>query len=97
MKKYSAPMEITLKTTQHNQSRNLANRVALVLSGLALTLGFCVATAGHASATTCAQLKIDIAVHNGKQAQVNTYDPSAVAAYNNERDMLNAAKLTCTL
>jgi hypothetical protein len=93
MKKYTEPMEITLKATEDKQSRNLAIRFAFVLSGLAITLGICVGTAGHASATTCATVASELAAHNARY--VNQYNGAAVDAYNAEADYLNGVARSC--
>jgi hypothetical protein len=95
MKTYSEPLEITLKTTRHNLSRCLAIWVASVLSGSALTLGICVGTAGHASATTCETVLSEIVTHNASRDSVDTSDPGAVDAFNGEAGSLNSLALSC--
>jgi hypothetical protein len=80
--------------TQHNQSRNLVTRVALVLSGLAITLGICVGTAGHASAIgSCSTIESDMAYHNTHHPDPTNW--SAVNAYNREADTLDAVARSC--
>src|ERR1700736_2173145 len=93
MKKCREPNEIALTTTKDKQSHRLAARATLVLSGLAITLGTGIASAGHASATNCATIASDIAFHNSKY--VDQSNASAVAAFNREADALNATARSC--
>ena len=82
-----------------NPSRNLAARVALVLSGLAITLGICIGSAGHASAaTSCAELQLESMSHEGRKDRVDRTDFAAVQAYNSEATMLDGEylRLHCT-
>jgi hypothetical protein len=82
-----------MTTTKDNQSHRLAAKAALVLSGLALTTGIGIASAGNASASNCATIASDIAYHNNKF--VDQSNSAAVAAFNREADALNATARSC--
>jgi len=75
------------------QTGNLAMRVGMVLSGVALALGIGVGVAGNANATGCSTIVSDMAFHNTHKPDPSNW--AAVDAYNREADALDATARGC--